>query len=469
MTTREDLATWNEKLRRLLARGVITESEYGFQCYFMTCHYLICNPGDLEPIPSFYPELPDASRRCVEEYLTQLPCEGGFWWRIGGTPARDLGAYRPRVEACYSAPDLRRRQVIEAIRRSITDYLSSIGETRNTAPGAPVRTGPPEGVTANMRRLKNLPPDAPERQRRWFEGPVEKTRNLFRSWLKSDVSEDEFIGEVVDYLDPDCFEDDISELTPISRDDIVRLFSSYHSRTLSWGSRVPIDFEWQRQREDKYIAIMAHFGLTLPAGWRRKIKVQEYVEFDQRSNHRYEYYIGDVLPLDPDTPARKRIRLNLYAILEKSLRGSDLKLYGSDLRIRTGSALLTHTDASVFRDALDYDYFDNTTVLNPAVLFDILPSFDRPYREGYKGEHYQTIGALQEYVQISLNEPRVDLVTRHQGGPWPMQTAMPPEQSIWLESIGCELRLAELYEGVDFSRASVADQSPSEEDAPPGF
>lgn len=398
-----------------------------------------------------------------------LPSEGGFWWRIRGTPSRDLGAYRLHVEDCYSAPDLRRRHVIEAIRRSITDYLSSIGETRNVAPGAPFRIGPPGGITAKMKRLKNLRPDAPERQRRWFEGPVSKTRNLFRSWLKSDVSGEEFIGEVVDYLDPDCFEDDISALTPISRDDIVSLFSSYHARTLSWGTRWPVDFEWQREREDKYVAIMTHFGLTLPVGWRRKIKVQEYIEFDQQNEHRYEYYIGDVLPLDPDTPAKQRIRRNLNAMLEKSLRGSDLKLYGRDLRIRTGSALLTHTDASVFREALDYDYFDNTTVLNPTVLFDILPAFDRPYREGYKGEHYQTIDALQEYVQIYLNEPRVDVVMRHSNGPWPTRTAMPPAQSIWLESIGCELRLAELYEGVDFSRASAADQSPSEEEAPPGF
>ncbi len=462
MTNREDLARRNEKLRRLLARGVITESDYGCQRYSDMRDHVRDNPDDSEPIVLLYADLPDASRRCVEDVLTKLPHEGGFWWYPGATGI-------PQALICDPAPSLRSRRDIATIRRCITDYLLSIGETRNTAPGAPVRIGPPEGVTANMRRLKNLPPDAPERQWKWFRGPVTETRYLFRWWLSSHMSSYEVIGRVVDYLDPERIEEDIKALTPIPRDDIVRLFSSYDTRTLSWGTRRPIDFEWQREREEKYIAIMAHFGLALPAGWRRKVKVQEYVEFDQRNDNRYEWYVGDVLPLNPETPAKQRIRQNLQTILERSLPGSDLKLYGNDLRIRTASALLTHTDASVFRDALDYDYFDNTTVLNPTVVFDILPAFDRPYREGYKGEHYQTIDSLQEYVQISLNEPRVDSVTRHQGGPWPMQTAMPPEQSLWLESIGCELRLAELYEGVDFSRASVADQSPSEEDAPPGF
>jgi Uma2 family endonuclease len=99
---------------------------------------------------------------------------------------------------------------------------------------------------------------------------------------------------------------------------------------------------------------------------------------------------------------------------------------------------------------------ETDTLLNPTVLFEVLSPSTEAYDRGRKFEHYRCIESLREYVLIASDRAHVDVFTRREDGLWLLTWADGMESPVELESIGCRLALADLYEKIDLSAASTA-------------
>ena len=89
---------------------------------------------------------------------------------------------------------------------------------------------------------------------------------------------------------------------------------------------------------------------------------------------------------------------------------------------------------------------DETDVLlNPTVIVEVLSDSTEAYDRGRKFEHYQAVGSLREYVLISHSSRRIERFVRCSGRSWIYSDHREVGEPVGLESIDCELELADVY------------------------
>lgn len=72
------------------------------------------------------------------------------------------------------------------------------------------------------------------------------------------------------------------------------------------------------------------------------------------------------------------------------------------------------------------------------------------YDRGAKFEGYRTVPSLREVLLVAQDRPHVVHYIRQPDDSWLLSEIRDPEGSLTLDSLACELRLAEVYARVDF-------------------
>jgi Uma2 family endonuclease len=106
----------------------------------------------------------------------------------------------------------------------------------------------------------------------------------------------------------------------------------------------------------------------------------------------------------------------------------------------------------VICDPLEFDDEHRDSVLNPAVLFEVLSKSTEAYDRGKKANHYRRIESLQEYVLVAHDEPRLEHYRRNDDGSWTLTEASGLDQALHLPALGIALPLRDVYDKVDFSQ-----------------
>jgi Uma2 family endonuclease len=177
--------------------------------------------------------------------------------------------------------------------------------------------------------------------------------------------------------------------------------------------------------------------------------LQEYFAMDDASDVKLEYYNGQIYAMAGALEPHNLIAVNATASLVQQLRGSPCRVYSSDQRLVTGDGLYTYPDLSVACDP-KFAEASRRTLLNPVLIVEVLSESTETYDRTGKFKSYWSIQSFQEYVLISSTRMEADLYTRQPGGRWLMSSANKPEDTIELVSCGCKLKLADLYEKVEF-------------------
>ena len=97
-------------------------------------------------------------------------------------------------------------------------------------------------------------------------------------------------------------------------------------------------------------------------------------------------------------------------------------------------------------------FLDNgfDTLLNPNVIIEVLSESTEAYDRGQKFKLYRSLDSLTEYLLISSQQVSAELFTRQPDGLWLLNAKSSLEDSLELHSVDCRLRLADLYEKVEF-------------------
>jgi Uma2 family endonuclease len=92
------------------------------------------------------------------------------------------------------------------------------------------------------------------------------------------------------------------------------------------------------------------------------------------------------------------------------------------------------------------------TLLNPTLIVEVLSPSTEAFDRGRKFGHYRAIESLKDYLMVSSELIGAELFTRQSDGRWTLMTeANRLEDTIELESVGCRLKLADLYEKVELT------------------
>jgi Uma2 family endonuclease len=184
---------------------------------------------------------------------------------------------------------------------------------------------------------------------------------------------------------------------------------------------------------------------------------EQYLEIERKAEYKSQYYRGEMFAMAGASRAHNLLVAHLLRDIGQQLRGKPCEVYPSDMRVRvSATGLYTYPDVVAVCD--EPKLLDNQldTLLNPHLIVEVLSPSTEAYDRGRKFEHYQTIESLREYLLLATERVRADLYTRQPDGRWLLTSATRLEESLDLQSVGCSLSLAGLYERVDLAEPESA-------------
>ena len=175
---------------------------------------------------------------------------------------------------------------------------------------------------------------------------------------------------------------------------------------------------------------------------------EEYIASERKATLKSEYLNGEILAMSGASNAHNLITLDIATELNIQLRQKDCLVYASDMRVRTRpTGAYFYPDVAVVcdRPIFEDNVFD--TLLNPILVIEVLSPSTEAYDRGEKFAHYQELTSLREYILVSQDRIRVEhhrLIKTQ----WVQTEFHGNEAVLPLVSIGCELRLQDIYRRV---------------------
>src|ERR1039457_4038988 len=179
---------------------------------------------------------------------------------------------------------------------------------------------------------------------------------------------------------------------------------------------------------------------------------EQYLEIERKAEYKSEYFQGEMFAMSGARYAHIGIVANAVASLHQQLRRGPCRPLSNDMRVRvTPTGLYTYPDVVVV--CAEPQFLDNTfdTLLNPTVIVEVLSESTEAYDRGQKFAQYRSLESLKEYLLVSSLHVSVERYTRQPDGSWNYIAKASLEDSLDLQSVGCHLALADLYEKVEFT------------------
>jgi Uma2 family endonuclease len=184
----------------------------------------------------------------------------------------------------------------------------------------------------------------------------------------------------------------------------------------------------------------------------------EYLALEREASTKSEYLNGGIYAMTGGTPKHSEIASNIIMSIGLLLKRKQCHVYTSDLRIASAnSQLITYPDVSIVCGEPQFRDTKNDVVTNPIVLIEVLSDSTEAYDRGKKFNYYRTIESLQDYILVSQQEPLIDLYSREPNGSWRIQSiaGLDPDGEVIIPSINCQLLLADVYDGIEFTEAQA--------------
>ncbi len=186
---------------------------------------------------------------------------------------------------------------------------------------------------------------------------------------------------------------------------------------------------------------------------KQKISIEEYLEMENASLEKHEYYKGEVFARSGAKIPHVRITDNFLFQLKLKLKEKKCQPYGGDLRIHIPSnTLFTYPDISIICGeviTLDNDEFN---ALNPTVIIEVLSKTTKNYDRGEKFKLYRDITTLKEYILVDSESVHIEVFRLNDNNHWELEEYNDANVYLEIKAIDESILIAEIYEGVNISR-----------------
>ncbi|HZP83089.1 MAG TPA: Uma2 family endonuclease [Chthonomonadaceae bacterium] len=187
----------------------------------------------------------------------------------------------------------------------------------------------------------------------------------------------------------------------------------------------------------------------------RRLTPQEYLERERHAETKSEYHGGVLMARAGASPEHNAIVFDIIGTLSVQLKGKPCQGFPSDLRVRVPACnKYYYPYVIVTCEEPRYEMLAGMrSLLNPTLIVEVLSDSTLQADKGEKWLCYQTLDSLQTYVLVSHQSPVVEAYSRQANG-WLYTAVVGLESAVPLESIGCTLRLADIYARVPFPPAA---------------
>ncbi|HZT41533.1 MAG TPA: Uma2 family endonuclease [Chthonomonadaceae bacterium] len=191
------------------------------------------------------------------------------------------------------------------------------------------------------------------------------------------------------------------------------------------------------------------------------ITPQEHLERERKAETKSEYYAGVIVAMTGASWEHNLITSNIQGELHSQLRGMPCAVVTSDLRVEVREChAYFYPDVVAVYGEPEFADAELDTLLNPTLIVEVLSESTEAMDRGKKWTCYQSLKSLQTYVLVSQDRPYVEAY-RRQADDWRYSTVEGLGNSLSLEAIGCTLKLADIYDRVEFPQGEAANEADS--------
>jgi Uma2 family endonuclease len=178
------------------------------------------------------------------------------------------------------------------------------------------------------------------------------------------------------------------------------------------------------------------------------ITPDEYLEMEETSEIKHEYIDGYVYAMAGANDPHVTIALNMAFAIRNHLRGTNCRVYMSDMKARIDSLnRFYYPDVMVTCDPRDTQSQNQKRF--PKLIIEVLSKSTEGFDRGDKFTDYQQIESLEEYVLVNTKRQRIDCF-RKEDGRWFLESYSNAQENFQLSSINFEGKFVDLYEDVKF-------------------
>jgi Uma2 family endonuclease len=185
----------------------------------------------------------------------------------------------------------------------------------------------------------------------------------------------------------------------------------------------------------------------------RWVSLEEYIKREAKYIHKHEYLNGKIVRMPYAKGPHNEISANIVGALKITLKSlpkkyrvfsSDQKIYFPELN--HGS----YADALAVSEQPEYWDDNQLLLINPLLIVEVLSDSTEAYDRLGKFAKYKTLSSFREYVLVKQNKSHVETWFRQEPGLWRETIVTDPNGKIDLQSLGCAISLADIYEHIEF-------------------
>ena len=177
--------------------------------------------------------------------------------------------------------------------------------------------------------------------------------------------------------------------------------------------------------------------------------LEEYFALERASERRFEYRDGEIVCISGGSREHATIASNIIHGFRRKVR-EGCRVYGSDLAVYVPDGKpYRYPDASVVCGEARFQIVDGRDCLeNPVLLVEVLSPTSADFDRGSKFEQYKSIPDFIEYLLVMQDRPHVARRSRSGQDTWTETVFDSLDVMVRLDSIGVDLTMKELYDGV---------------------
>ncbi|GAB5492369.1 MAG: Uma2 family endonuclease [Phototrophicaceae bacterium] len=176
--------------------------------------------------------------------------------------------------------------------------------------------------------------------------------------------------------------------------------------------------------------------------------VEEYLAFERESDVKYEYIDGEIYAMSGGTDKHSSIAVNCTIEIGLQLRGKSCRVFNSDMKVKISDIKYVYPDFSVVCGQAEFSDGKHMMLTNPTLVAEVMSESSIDYDKGSKADYYRGLPSVQTYLVIDQEKVLAQLYTRQESG-WHLSEYSTLEDIVPLDSIGCSLKMSEIYRDID--------------------
>jgi Uma2 family endonuclease len=177
-----------------------------------------------------------------------------------------------------------------------------------------------------------------------------------------------------------------------------------------------------------------------------KTTLDDFLRWENEQPDKHEFHRGEILAMVGGRRVHGVVITNLSAALRSALRGSRCRVFSEGMKLQPADDTILYPDLFVTCDAADLR--TEMILRAPKLVIEVLSPTTQAYDRSLKFALYRRLASLQEYALVDPDTRRVEAFRVGADGLWVLHD-MSDGDTLALASIGCELPMAELFDGVD--------------------